>query len=473
MSSSEIVSLDPCTGEEVWRGPAAGQAEVDAAVARARAAFPAWAERDLDDRAAILGRFGELVKSRREEVARLLSRETGKPIWETLTEADSVAGKAAISIRAHEERAGETESEAGGVRQAIRHKPHGVMAVLGPFNFPMHLPNGHIAPALLAGDVVVFKPSQKTVTSGLKLAELWHEAGVPEDVLQVIVGRGDSGHALVVHPDTDGVLFTGGVPVGMSIQRALLDHPQKIAALELGGNNPLVVWDVEDVEAAAHLIVQSAYVSAGQRCSCSRRLIVREGEQGDRVLAALQGVIDRIVVGAPFGEPQPFYGTVIDNEAADDLIAAADALVAKGARAIRPLARLKDGKPFLSPALLDVTGMNDRPDEELFGPVLQVIRVPDFEAALAEANNTRFGLAAGLIGGDEALYRRFWTHVRAGVVNWNRPTTGASSAAPFGGVGLSGNHRPSAYYAADYCAYPVASLETPHAAFKIATGLKA
>jgi succinylglutamic semialdehyde dehydrogenase len=292
-------------------------------------------------------------------------------------------------------------------------------------------------------------------------------------VLQAIVGRGDSGHALVVHPDTNGVLFTGGVPVGMSIQKALLDHPQKIAALELGGNNPLIVWDVDDVDAAAHLIVQSAYVSAGQRCSCSRRLILRQGDEGDRVLAALQGVIDRIVVGAPFDEPQPFYGTVIDNEAADDLIASADALVANGAEPIRPLARIRDGRPFLAPALLDVTAMQDRPDEELFGPVLQVIRVPDFAAALKEANNTRFGLAAGLIGGDEALYRRFWALVRAGVVNWNRPTTGASSAAPFGGVGLSGNHRPSAYYAADYCAYPVASLETPSPEFRISTGLRA
>ena len=473
MSPSDIVSTDPCTGDDVWRGPAAGAAEVDAAVSRARAAFPAWAGRSLDERAAIATRFAELVKERREEVARLLSRETGKPFWETLTEADSVAGKAAISIRAHEERAGEVESEAGGVRQAIRHKPHGVMAVIGPFNFPMHLPNGHIAPALIAGDVVVFKPSQKTPASGLLLAELWHGAGVPADALQVIVGRGDSGQAMVAHPQADGVLFTGGVPVGTAIRRALIDQPQKIVALELGGNNPLVVWDVEDVEAAAHLIVQSAYVSAGQRCSCSRRLIVKEGAEGDRVISALQDVIDPIVVGAPFDEPQPFYGTVIDNGAADELLAAADALVDAGAEPLRPLRRLQPDKPFLSPALLDVTRAEGRPDEELFGPVLQVIRVPDFDAALAEANNTRFGLAAGLIGGDEALYQRFWTQIRAGVVNWNRPTTGASSAAPFGGIGLSGNHRPSAYYAADYCAYPVASLEAPRSDFRITTGLAA
>jgi succinylglutamic semialdehyde dehydrogenase len=268
----------------------------------------------------------------------------------------------------------------------------------------------------------------------------------------------------------DGVLFTGGVKAGKAIHQALADQPNKIVALELGGNNPLIVWDVDDAEAAAHLIVQSAYVSAGQRCSCARRLIVREGPEGDRVVEALTDLIDRIRVGAPFVEPAPFMGPVIDETTARQLTAAWGGLVAAGGRPIRPLRRLDGDRPLLSPALIEVTGLN-RPDEEMFGPILQLIRVPDFTTALKEANATRFGLAAALIGGDEALYRRFWSESRAGVVNWNRPTTGASSAAPFGGVGLSGNHRPSAYYAADYCAYPVASLEAAEPSFRIETGL--
>jgi succinylglutamic semialdehyde dehydrogenase len=163
-------------------------------------------------------------------------------------------------------------------------------------------------------------------------------------------------------------------------------------------------------------------------------------------------------------------GPVIDEAAARQLVSAWDGLIAAGGRPIRPLRRLADERPLLSPGLIEVTGI-ERPDEEMFGPILQLIRVPDFTAALEEANATRFGLAAALIGGEEALYRRFWSGSRAGVVNWNRPTTGASSAAPFGGVGLSGNHRPSAYYAADYCAYPVASLEADRPAFRIETGL--
>jgi succinylglutamic semialdehyde dehydrogenase len=471
MPPSEIVSTDPCTGETVWSGPAAGPAVVAAAADRAAAAFSDWGARSLESRAQVATRFAELVKARREEVARLLSRETGKPFWETLTEADSVAGKVAISLAAYEDRTGETVSETAGVRQAIRHKPHGVMAVVGPFNFPMHLPNGHIAPALIAGNTVVFKPSEKTPASGVLLAQLWREAGVPDEALQVVVGGVDAGQALVGHPRVDGVLFTGGLPAGRAIHRALADEPQKILALELGGNSPLVVWDAADAEATAHLIVQSAFVTAGQRCSCARRLVVQEGAEGERLLEALLDLVGRIRAGCPFDEPARFMGPVIDGGAAEQLLMAQARLLELGGRPLAEMRRLDGARPLLSPGVIDMTAARERPDEEMFGPLLQVIRVADFDAAIAEANATRFGLLAGLISDEEALYHRFWREVRAGVINWNRPTTGASSAAPFGGVGLSGNHRPSAYYAADYAAYPVASLETPSTAFRISTGI--
>ena len=471
MSVSEIVSLNPCTDEVVWRGAAIDAAGLGAMVRRARAAFTDWAETPLATRREVALRFAARVKQDREAIARLISLETGKPYWETLTEADSVAAKVAISIRAQDTRAGETVAEAGGVRQALRHRPHGVLAVIGPFNFPMHLANGHIVPALLAGNAVVLKPSEKTPASGVRMAELWREAGLPEGVLQVAVGDGSTGRTLVAHDGIDGVLFTGGAAAGRSIHQALAGRPDKILALELGGNNPLIAWDVDDTEDAAHLIVQSAFVSAGQRCSCARRLVVQVGPAGDRIIEALVAVIDRLRVGGPFDQPQPFMGPVIDNAAADVLIDAQDRLVAAGARVIRTLARHSPALPLLCPAVLDVTGAAHRPDEEYFGPMLQVVRVGAFDDALTVASDTRFGLAAGLIGGGEALYRQFWRGVRAGVVNWNRPTTGASSAAPFGGIGASGNHRASAFYAADYCAFPVAGLETPSPRFRIQEGL--
>ncbi len=471
MSTSELISYNPCTDDVVWRGGTLDPAGLDATVTTARRAFADWAETPTGARREVALSFAALVRERREAIARLISRETGKPYWETLTEADSVAGKVAISIRAQDERAADAVSEAAGVRQALRHRPHGVLAVIGPFNFPMHLANGHITPALLAGNVVVFKPSEKTPASGLLMAELWREAGLPDGVLQVAIGGGEVGAGLVAHDGVDGVLFTGGAPAGRAIHAALAGRPDKILALELGGNNPLVAWDVDDAENAAHLIVQSAFVSSGQRCSCARRLIVEAGGPGDRVIEALVAVMDRLRVGAPFDEPQPFHGPVIDKGAADTVLLAQARLLNAGGRPIRPMSQLTPNRPLLSSALIDVTDMAGRTDEEIFGPLLQVRRVARFDDALVAASDTRFGLAAGLIGGDEGLYRLFWRGVRAGVVNWNRPTTGASSAAPFGGVGASGNHRASAFYAADYCAFPVAGLEANTTAFRIATGL--
>jgi succinylglutamic semialdehyde dehydrogenase len=247
--------------------------------------------------------------------------------------------------------------------------------------------------------------------------------------------------------------------------------PHKILALELGGNNPLVAWNVKNIDAAAATIVQSAFLSAGQRCTAARRLIVEDGKDAP-LIEAVTALVDRLIVDQPFADPQPFMGPVIDVAAADFLQEQWLGLMMKGGKPIRRLDRPFDERPFLTPAIIDVTAVSERPDEELFGPVLQIVRVPDFDAAIDEANNTRFGLAASLIGGSPEMYDRFWANVRAGVINWNKPTNGAPSNAPFGGVGLSGNHRPSAFYAADYCAYPVTSSEAETLRGAIAEGLR-
>jgi succinylglutamic semialdehyde dehydrogenase len=472
MSRPELVSTDPATGEVVWRGPIADADAVDAAVAAARAAQPAWEARRLKDRVEVLHRYANKVRDRGEELATTIAKETGKPHWETKTEVTSVINKVEISITAYQERTGNRKKDGEGFHQQLRHRPHGVLAVLGPYNFPAHLPNGHIVPALLAGNTVVLKPSELTPATAEIMRTCWLEAGLPDGALQIVQGAGDTGRALAGHAGIDGLLFTGSAATGLALARQFADTPAKILALEMGGNNPLIVWDVrdDDLEAAAALVIQSAYLSSGQRCTCARRLIV-EDKNYDGLLHYMAELIDRIIVGAPFDDPPPFMGPVVDNRAADRLQEQFLNLVMMGGKAIRRLNRTDPDKPFLTPALIDVTGVAKRPDEEMFGPVLQLVRVSDFEAALAEANNTRFGLSAGLIGGERELYDRFWHGVRAGVVNWNRPTNGAASNAPFGGVGDSGNHRPSAYYAADYCAYPVASLEATKVRGAITMGL--
>ncbi|WP_341904945.1 succinylglutamate-semialdehyde dehydrogenase [Sandarakinorhabdus limnophila] len=465
MSTAELVSTDPCTGEAIWAGPVGG---VAAAIARARAVASDWARTSLATRIAITRAFKAAVEAESDAFARLIARETGKPLWETRTEVASVAAKVEISITAQAERAGEKGSEAAGVRQLLRHKPHGVLAVLGPYNFPAHLPNGHIVPALLAGNVIVFKPSEQTPAVADFMAGVWAKAGLPEGVLNLVHGGGDVGRELAGE-EIDGLLFTGSAHVGAALARQFADTPHRILALEMGGNNPLVAWDVTDIDAAAATVVQSAFLSAGQRCTNARRLIVGPGS--DALVEAVLALADRLIVGGPFDEPPPFMGPVISNTAADGLERGWVGIVAAGGRVLRPLVRARADLPFLSPAVIDMTG-HAPSDDELFGPVLQIIRVPDWDAAIAAANATRFGLAAGLIGGDAARFDDFWARSRAGIVNWNRPTNGASSASPFGGIGASGNHRPSAYYAADYCAFPVATLSADALGGGITTGLK-
>jgi succinylglutamic semialdehyde dehydrogenase len=466
--AENLISYEPATGTELWRGQ---RSNVAAEVAAAHAAWPQWAARPLAERIALVEHFAEIVRARHEEMAVLIARETGKPLWETRTEVDAVINKVAISIQAYAERTPEREVAAiAGQRTWVRHKPHGVMAVLGPYNFPAHLPNGHIIPALIAGNSIVFKPSEKTPATGAYLVDCLHAAGIPKDVARLVIGGVEEGRALVAHPHVEGILFTGSARTGIALNRQFADQPGKMLALEMGGNNPIIVWDAEDAAAAA-LVVQSAYLSAGQRCTAASRLIVCNGQEGP-LIDAIYTLIDRIIIDNPFADPAPFMGPVIDMATANGLLAAFAALEAKGGRVIRPLTQLKPDLPFLTPALIDMTDATDRPDEELFGPVLQIIRVADFEAAIREANATAYGLAASLIGGTEAQFHQAWAELRAGVINWNRPTNGAPSAAPFGGLGLSGNHRPSAYYAADYCAYPVVSVEGDTALGTISTGLR-
>ncbi|RZF63987.1 succinylglutamate-semialdehyde dehydrogenase [Sphingomonas populi] len=469
MSASELLSFEPATNAELWRGQSG---DVDAEVAIARESWASWASRPLAYRTEALRRFANVVRRRADAFADLIARETGKPLWEAHTEVETVIAKVDISVKAYAERTAQRRLDAPmGSRIALRHKPHGVLAVLGPYNFPAHLPNGHIVPALLAGNAVVFKPSEKTPAVGQFLVSCFHESGVPEGCVRLLLGGPDEGKALAAHDGIDGLLFTGSARTGIALNRAFANRPEKILALEMGGNNPIVVWESPDIHSAAVIIAQSAFMSAGQRCTAARRLIVDERVH-DQLIDTLNTLVGRMIVDEPHAKPAPFMGPVIDNESADQLSESFLELMIRGGRPIRHLERPKAGLPFLLPAMIDTTDMAERPDIELFGPILQVIRAKTFEDAITEANNTRYGLSATLLSQNPALYDQFWANARAGIVNWNKPTNGASSGAPFGGIGWSGNHRPSAYYAADYCAYPVVSSEAEQARASIGVGLR-
>ncbi|WP_454255792.1 succinylglutamate-semialdehyde dehydrogenase [Pseudomonas sp. Marseille-Q8238] len=455
-----FVSLNPVTQETLWSGQAASAEQVDAAVRAARAAFPAWARRSLDERIAVLERFAATLKTHADELARCIGEETGKPLWESATEVTSMVNKVAISVQSYRERTGTKSGPLADATAVLRHKPHGVVAVFGPYNFPGHLPNGHIVPALLAGNAVVFKPSELTPKVAELTVKCWSEAGLPAGVLNLVHGARETGAALAAHAGIDGLFFTGSSRTGNLMHSQFAGRPDKILALEMGGNNPLVVDQVADLDAAVYTIIQSAFISAGQRCTCARRLLVPQGEWGDKLLARLVAVSSTIKVGRFDEQPAPFMGSVISLDAAEHLLKAQRQLIERGALSLLDMSQPLANAALLTPGILDVTDVTERIDEEFFGPLLQVIRYTDFDAAIAEANNTQFGLAAGLLSDSAERYQQFLIESRAGIVNWNKQLTGAASSAPFGGVGASGNHRASAYYAADYCAYPVASLES-------------
>ncbi len=466
--NQKLKSHEPATGKLLWEGEIA---DVDAEVGRAASAWAAWAMHPVAYRVEAMRRFGNAVRARKDAFADLIARETGKPLWEARSEVATVMGRVDLAISAYSERTGQRRLEgAMGARHTIRHKPHGVLAVLGPYNFPADAPAGQIIPALIAGNAVLFKPSEKTPASGAMMVELFHEAGIPVDLLRPVIGGAETGEALVRHADVDGVLFTGSARTGIAINRTLATTPQKIVALEMGGNNPIVLWDTGDITAAATIIVQSAFSSAGQRCTAARRLIVRES-LAKSVIAEIRKLVGRLIVDHPHAEPAPFMGTLIDAEAADRLTEGFLKLTAMGGRPIVHMKRPHGALPFVTPAVIDMTSVDQRPDVELFGPLLQVIRVEDFDSAIREANATRYGLSASLIGGTPEQFGQFWTSVRAGIINWNGPTFGMGGGAPFGGVGISGNHRPAGWYAADFCAYPVISSEAEQMRAAIGIGL--
>lgn len=455
----DVASINPANAQTIWTGKTATAEQVNAAVDAARAAQFDWFMLGFDARLAIVEAYRSQLEANKAELAETIAQETGKPQWETATEVGAMIGKIALSAAAYNKRTGTEANDTPAGRAVIRHKPHGVVAVFGPYNFPGHLPNGHIVPALLAGNTVIFKPSELTPKVAELMVSLWDKAGLPAGVLNLVQGEVDTGKALASHPQLDGLFFTGSSRTGHFLHQQYAGHPGKILALEMGGNNPLIIKGVQDIKAAVHDILQSAYISSGQRCTCARRLYVEQGEQGDALIAMLADAVKQIKVGPWNAQPQPFMGSMISEAAAKGMVAAQTNLQNLGGVSLVELTHLEAGTGLVSPGLIDVTAIDVLPDEEYFGPLLQLVRYSDFDQAIKLANQTRYGLSAGLLADSREDYDYFLARIRAGIVNWNKQITGASGAAPFGGVGASGNHRASAFYAADYCAYPVASVE--------------
>lgn len=457
VTDEAVTAIDPYSGDEIWRADPAGEQLVGRAIESARRAQLEWTRLGFDRRRDIVERFTIQVKERSDELAEIIAAEAGKPLWESRIEVNAVVTKFAASVEAYEDRASEMTREVRGAISKTRYLPHGVMVVLSPFNFPASMGNSHVMPALLAGNTVVLKPSELTPMTGLLLAQIWQSAGLPAGVLNCLSGGAETGRLLVEHPGHDGVLFVGGHTAATRILRTLADQPERIVALEVGGNSPLVIWDYDDIEPVLHLIIQSTFVSAGQRCTAARRLFVRHGE--DALVGALSDRLKLITRGHYQQTPEPFYGPLIRRSHADLIVERVDDLVHGGASAILVGDRTGPSKTVLGPTLLDMTNCQNDQDEEIFGPVLKIYKYQTLDEAIDAANDTRFGLAAGIVCRDRAIFEEFFTRVRAGIINWNQQLTGATTFAPFGGIKQSGNFRSAGYHSVDYCSYPVASFE--------------
>lgn len=423
----------------------------------AKIGFDNWKKTTLQHRKSILRKYKKLLEANVDVIAEIISKEHGKPLWDAKSEVGAMVGKIDVTFESYNDRLNAIRSVHADMSIQARFKPFGVFAVIGPFNFPGHLPNGHIVPLLLSGNSVVFKPSHLTPETGRKMVELLHDAGIPKDVVTLCEG---SGQDIIDNPLLDGVFFTGSTKVGHSIYKNLSDYPEKIVALEMGGNNATILEEAGGLRTATNILVQSAFISTGQRCTCTRRLIMNKGKtacEGDRIIRTLIDACDKMVIGNYTDDPEPFMGPMITTNAVKSIIDAQKHLVSLGGKIHKEFKQIGGvTSKLVEPGIIDVTDIKNLPDEEYFGPLLQIIRSRNFDHAIEIANDTKYGLVSGVITKNKDLFWKAEAELKTGIVNWNRPTTGCASVVPFGGMGWSGCNRPSGYTTIEHCGHPTA-----------------
>ncbi len=436
---------------------------VNQACESAQKAFVEWSVLGIEKRMEILRKVQEKFIEKEEAFAEVISRETGKPLWETKTEAKAIVGKFSITFEHSLELVKEVrlENALPNVDGFIRYRPRGVFAVLGPFNFPAHLPNGHIVPALVTGNCVVFKPSELTPATAQLMAECYSEAGVPDGVFNLVQGKGDIGKRLVTHKKVDGILFTGSYQTGLKIAESTINDYWKIRALEMGGKNSTIIWDDADMEKAIYESVLGVFMSSGQRCSCTSRIFVHK-KKVDEFVEKFYQKAKNLSIG--HWSENPFMGPLINEKSQDTYIRFQDIAVREGAEKImRGKALEKEYKGYyVTPSIYKVKQYSAKSiyqNTEIFGPNAAVYEIDDVEEAVDISNASGYGLAMAIFTKDRKKYEICLQRAKVGLLNWNRTTNGASSRLPFGGYGKSGNDRPSAHFAVYYCTAPVASLE--------------
>ncbi len=474
----EIKNLSPADLSDVIVQIRFHRDQVDLACQAAREAFPAWSHLTQDERNNYLVKLKEVFDKHAEEMALVIARDSGKPMWEALTEAKALGSKIDVTLN-HSSRLVKEEKIPNALPNVdgyIRYKPRGVMAVIGPFNFPAHLPNGHIIPALYMGNTVVFKPSEQTPAVGQFMAQLIEKAGLPPGVFNMVQGDGETGRRLVLNELVDGVLFTGSYEVGLRIKQETLTHYWKILALEMGGKNSTIVWQDADIDKALYECLLGSFMTSGQRCSCSSRLLIHE-DIADQFIERFYQAAKKLSIG--HWSENPFMGPLINQAAVEKYIRFQEMANREGNECLMrgKSLDLKWKGFYVTPSIHQVDKWDANSvyqKSEIFGPNVAIFKVKDFEHSLKIVNSTGYGLSLSLFSRDESLYRKALADARVGLLNFNRATNGASSKLPFGGMAKSGNDRPSADFAIQYCSIPVASLEdmTPFDKTKVVPGVQ-
>ena len=429
-------SLNPSDVREVVaRTPKGGAAEVDQAVQAARAAFPGWADASPEVRFDVLDRAGSLLMERAPQIGRLLSREEGKTLpegmGETMRAARILKYFAGEALRVHGQNLTSTRP---GVEIQTYRQPVGVFGLITPWNFPIAIPAWKIAPAIAFGNTVVIKPAGPTPATAEALIAILHEAGLPKGVVNMVIGDGDVGRAIVAHPGVDGISFTGSQGVGAGVAEGAMKRQARVQ-LEMGGKNPLIVLDDADLERAVAIALDGSFFATGQRCTASSRLIVQDGVH-DRFVALLAEKVASLRVGDAL-DPQTQMGPAVTEAQRDVSYSYIDIARDGGGRVVTGGERLKLDKPgwYVQPTLIADTLPDARINtEEVFGPVASTIRVASYEEALAVANGVEFGLSAGIVTQSLKHARDFQRNAKAGMTMVNLATAGVDYHVPFGGT---------------------------------------
>jgi succinylglutamic semialdehyde dehydrogenase len=437
--------------------------EVEKAVDAAKNAWPLWRSLSMDERLNYLKNFAAELDKRKDTLGRIIAIETGKPFDEALAEAGLLSAKINVTIQYGLELVKSQVIEVDAkTRGEIHFKAKGILLIIGPFNFPVHLSHGHIAPALLMGNVCILKPSEKTPYSAQVYMEAAEAAGIPKGVLQLIHGPGDMATRLVRHTEINGVIATCSYEVGAKIQKTLAESPEKIVALEMGGKNAALIWENSNIDELSDALIRSCFLTTGQRCTALSRVYVQQGILGDLVQSFHQKAKE-LVVSHPFAEnPKPFMGPLISEQALEKYLRYSGIAASEGAESVmRPktlqgTTRLGEQLPignYVSPSIQIVKEFNPKSNyqnHEIFGPDVFFCPINSLEEGVRAVNSSYYGLVASVFCPKEK-FSDIAEQLEVGLVYHNRPTVGASARLPFGGWKRSGNHRPAGLFAIYAC----------------------